>query len=57
MTLLPQPLAYAKGVITGFVSLISRVNFAGKGETFKLADQNKMAKSFYDKTRDGTDPA
>ena len=33
-----------------------QVNFVRKGETFKLASQNKKAKSFYDKTRDGADP-
>ena len=33
-----------------------QVNFVKKGEAFKLASQNKMAKSFYDKTKDGADP-
>ena len=33
-----------------------QVNFVRKGETFKLASQNKKAKSFYDKTRDGENP-
>ena len=33
-----------------------QVNFVIKGETFKLATQNKMAKSFYDKTKDGANP-
>ncbi|MBR4513468.1 MAG: hypothetical protein IKO61_01075 [Lachnospiraceae bacterium] len=33
-----------------------QVNFVRKGETFKLASQNKKAKSFYDKTRDGANP-
>ena len=33
-----------------------QVNFVRKGETFKLVSQNKKAKSFYDKTRDGANP-
>ena len=33
-----------------------QVNFVIKGETFKLASQNKMTKSFYDKTKDGANP-
>ena len=33
-----------------------QVNFVRKGETFKLVDQNKKAKSFYDKPRDGANP-
>ena len=33
-----------------------QVNFVRKGETFKLASQNKMAKIFYDKTKDGANP-